>query len=183
MSEVISIGDARLVPDFPDYCVNSSGEVFTKRPCTNFAGNPGWRRLKGQENKRRGRKKQYLYVNVYRERGRMEKFYIHQLVLLAFVGPCPEGMEVRHLDDNTLNNALSNLCYGTHLQNQQDAVQNRCYRYGENHQNARFTADEIRDIRQMAAAGIKYRVITEKYGINHSHISRIVKREIYASVT
>ena len=32
--------------------------------------------------------------------------YIHHLVLLTFVGPRPEGMEVRHLDGDPLNNTL-----------------------------------------------------------------------------
>ena len=29
---------------------------------------------------------------------------VHQLVMLTFVGPCPEGQEVRHLDGNPFNN-------------------------------------------------------------------------------
>jgi hypothetical protein len=49
---------------------------------------------------------------------------VHQLVMLAFVGPCPDGMEVRHLDSNPANNALSNLTYGTRAENAQDRVQN-----------------------------------------------------------
>jgi NUMOD4 motif/HNH endonuclease len=38
---------------------------------------------------------------------------IHQLVLLAFCGPCPPKHEVRHLDNVKRNNALYNICYGT----------------------------------------------------------------------
>lgn len=47
---------------------------------------------------------------------------IHQLVAYAFLGPCPEGQEVRHLDGDPLNNVLDNLAYGTRSQNQFDAV-------------------------------------------------------------
>jgi hypothetical protein len=46
----------------------------------------------------------------------------HHLVLLAFVGPRPEGMETRHLDGNPRNNSLSNLAYGTHTENMQDKI-------------------------------------------------------------
>lgn len=42
---------------------------------------------------------------------------VHQLVLEAFVGPCPEDHEVLHLDHNPANNRLSNLKYGTRSEN------------------------------------------------------------------
>ena len=45
---------------------------------------------------------------------------VHQIVCEAFHGACPEGMEVRHLDDNKLNNAASNLQWGTRSENIQD---------------------------------------------------------------
>jgi hypothetical protein len=48
---------------------------------------------------------------------------VHRLVLLAFVGPCPEGEEVRHLNGDLLNNALTNLAYGTKSENQQDSIE------------------------------------------------------------
>lgn len=44
----------------------------------------------------------------------------HVLVMEAFVGPRPDGMQVRHLDGNPANNALSNLAYGTPAENMQD---------------------------------------------------------------
>lgn len=47
---------------------------------------------------------------------------IHRLVLLAFVGECPEGMEVRHLDGVRSNNRLANLAYGTKSENQRDRI-------------------------------------------------------------
>lgn len=36
---------------------------------------------------------------------------VHTLVLEAFVGPRPEGMEARHLDDDVENNRLDNLAW------------------------------------------------------------------------
>ena len=55
-------------------------------------------------------------------RGYQVRAFVHQLVLLAFVGPMPEGQLTRHLDGNPQNNVLSNLRYGTALENSQDAV-------------------------------------------------------------
>lgn len=49
---------------------------------------------------------------------------VHRLVMEAFVGPCPEGLEVRHLDDDPDNNHLVNLVYGTRSENLLDRVAN-----------------------------------------------------------
>lgn len=49
---------------------------------------------------------------------------VHRLVLEAFVGPCPEGLECRHLDDVKTNNHLSNLMWGTRIENRADMVRN-----------------------------------------------------------
>jgi hypothetical protein len=46
--------------------------------------------------------------------------YVHRAVLDAFVGPCPDGMECRHLDGNAANNKLDNLAWGTPAENRRD---------------------------------------------------------------
>jgi len=56
---------------------------------------------------------------------------IHSLVMFAFVGSRPEGLETRHFDGNHLNNSLENLRYGTSSENSIDTV-----RHGTN-RNAR----------------------------------------------
>lgn len=54
--------------------------------------------------------------------------YIHQMMMAAFVGPCPDGLEVRHLDGDKNRNRLDNFEYGTPSQNRFDTV-----RHGRNH--------------------------------------------------
>lgn len=58
---------------------------------------------------------------------------VHRLVLLAFVGPRPDGMECRHIDGDHQNNILGNLRWGTHSENEFDRV-----KHGTHH-NARKT--------------------------------------------
>lgn len=53
---------------------------------------------------------------------------VHRLVGREFVGPCPDGMEIRHLDGNKVNNNLTNLCYGTHSANVLDSVAHGTFR-------------------------------------------------------
>ena len=52
--------------------------------------------------------------------GRQEFHFVHRLVLEAFVGPRPEGMECRHLNGDPGNNIVENLCWGTHSENSLD---------------------------------------------------------------
>ena len=65
----------------------------------------------------------YLTVHLHDAAGgRHRTFYVHHLVMLAFVGPCPEGQEIRHLDGDAANSVLTNLVYGSHPENINDAV-------------------------------------------------------------
>ena len=60
--------------------------------------------------------------------GKRKSFYVHVLVARAFLGPCPEGQQVRHWDGNPRNNRLDNLLYGTPKENCED----RDERHGTN---------------------------------------------------
>lgn len=57
---------------------------------------------------------------------------VHRLVAEAFIGPCPEGMEVCHNDGNASHNHVSNLRWDTHLENVQDTL-----RHGNNSRRVR----------------------------------------------
>ena len=65
--------------------------------------------------------------------GEMRTRYVHQLVLGAFVGERPEGMEACHGNDNPADNRAENLRWDTRLANVRDSLRN-----GNNH-NARKT--------------------------------------------
>lgn len=49
--------------------------------------------------------------------GRQKTLHVHRVVLEAFVGPCPEGMEALHRNGVQSDNRLANLRWGTHLEN------------------------------------------------------------------
>lgn len=47
---------------------------------------------------------------------------VHALVMAAFVGPRPEGLEVCHRNGDPADNRLENLRYGSHGDNMYDSV-------------------------------------------------------------
>ena len=65
--------------------------------------------------------KGYLHVTLSKS-GREVRKPIHALVAAAFLGPCPEGLQIRHLDGVKTNNTPANLAYGTSSQNRLDSV-------------------------------------------------------------
>lgn len=63
-----------------------------------------------------------------RRNGEGKPFFVHRLVMAAFVGPCPDGMVVCHNNGNGLDNRLDNLRYDTQSENMNDTK-----RHGTNH--------------------------------------------------
>lgn len=63
----------------------------------------------------------YKRAGLYRD-GVQQFQYVHRLILEAFNGPCPEGMEACHNDGNAANNTLSNLRWDTRRANADDRV-------------------------------------------------------------
>lgn len=57
--------------------------------------------------------------------GKGSSVRVHRIVMAAFKGPAPEGLEVCHNDGNRANNNLENLRYDTHQANMDDK-----YRHG-----------------------------------------------------
>lgn len=61
---------------------------------------------------------------VLQDDGSTENVAVHRLVLLAFVGPCPEGMEACHANDDRRDNRLANLRWDTKSANCLDRTRN-----------------------------------------------------------
>jgi hypothetical protein len=58
----------------------------------------------------------YLAVDLSKD-GKTKLASVHILVALAWIGPRPEDMEVRHGPNGQLDNSVNNLSYGTHRDN------------------------------------------------------------------
>lgn len=75
----------------------------------------------------------HLHVGLWKN-GKVENILVHRLVLLAFVGPCPAGMEACHWNDISDDNRLENLRWDTLSANSRDALRNgRHYNANKTH--------------------------------------------------
>jgi hypothetical protein len=127
------------VPSFPGYRVGTDGSVWSinGRYCVKK-----WRKLKPWKTYNG-----YLQLMLYSERKPIV-FSVHRLILLSFVGPCPEGMECLHLNNDKQDNRPSNLKWGSQKQNMEQRQQEGGYAIGEKHHSSKLTRRNVIWIRK-----------------------------------
>jgi hypothetical protein len=105
---------------------------------------------------------------------------VHVLVAEAFHGPRPTGLVVRHVDGDKLVNRPSAICYGTRKANAADARRHGTARYGENHPNAKLTAEDVTGVRFALQMGVPRKAIAEKLNISVYAIHDIARGRRWA---
>jgi HNH endonuclease len=104
-------------------------------------------------------------------------FRVHRLVLLAFVGPPPEGTEACHDPDPTRsNNRLENLRWATHIENQKDMVKSGRSAVGERNSGAKITREVAEGILKAWQERKKNkRGIGRMFGVSEHVAGRIIR--------
>lgn len=74
--------------------------------------------------------------------GKPRTWRVHFLVMMAFVGPRPDGADVCHEDGDRVNNALSNLRYASRRENMADAIKHGTMA-GVKNGNSKLSAKQI----------------------------------------
>ena len=112
---------------------------------------------------------------------RRELISIHAIELAAFAGPCPPGMQARHLNDvKTDLRWPENLAWGTHLQNMRDEVLNGRSPRGERNRHSKLTAQQVHEIRRRRAAGERPYHLAREFGVRYSTIWMIMTGRTWA---
>lgn len=88
------------IPGYDGYTIDINGIVYTK---------------KGQQKYTRIGNTGYRMVALQRNDGKSMMLYVHRLMMLAFEGP--SELQVNHINEDRLDNRLSNLEYVTAYQN------------------------------------------------------------------
>ena len=115
----------------------------------------------------------HLYVKLQCPDGKERRVAVHRLVLLAFVGPCPEGMECCHGPGGPADNRLTNLRWDTRGANRLDAYDDSATRGAYAHPNAKLTPEQVNEIRAAISGGMSNGAIGQKYGVSRFTIHRI----------
>ena len=99
---------------------------------------------------------------------------VHHLVLGAFVGPKPMGMEGCHNNGDPTNNRLTNLRWDTHRNNHADRFRHGTNNAGERNGSAKLTKIEVKRIRALYAEGnLTMQRLSCMYGVAESTIMNI----------
>lgn len=165
----MSIEILKNIPNIKGYKVSNKGKIWSTKTNKFLASKSG----KG------GYKRLHLYNK--------NPLLVHRLVLETFVGPCPDGMECRHLDGNSNNNNLKNLCWGTKKENMQDAIKHgthRClYQDGELNLASKLTKQNIKMVVYMyQIGGFAQKEIAKIYNITQPTVSYIINKKIWKGI-
>jgi hypothetical protein len=157
------------IPEWPWFRVSSDGVVESCRQ-----NGPGgfltaeWCKLDGHANE-----DGYIEVKLSAN-GRDLLTRVHTLVLLAFVGPKPDGMQACHINGNRADNRLANLRWGTAKSNIDDREAHGNTARGERNGNAKVTSEIVQHIKDTRAAGKSFQRIADGYGVSKRQVMRII---------
>ncbi|MFA4834859.1 MAG: HNH endonuclease [Dehalococcoidia bacterium] len=171
----------KAIPGFPGYDVSNHGRVRSY-----------WSKVNGTRQREISNTPQklltlsfhgagYPFVNL-KNKHRMYPYLVHRLVLLAFVGPCPSGMEACHNDGSRTNNHINNLRYGTRKENVDDRAIHNTNLVGEKHPNCKLNAKQVKQIRLLYENGCKYKYLVMLFNISYAQISRIINYKKWKSI-
>lgn len=155
----------RQVPEFPNYRVGTDGSVWSR-------WNAQWGTREWHRISTRCGKSGYPQVSLYHYPRRL-RIRVHRLVLLAFAGPCPDGMEACHGNDVKTDCRLENLRWDTCSSNKRDALRNGRMPTGSSRPNSKFTEEQIVQIRKLRRSGCQLKTIASKFNVSISNISNI----------
>jgi hypothetical protein len=109
--------------------------------------------------------------------------YIHRIQAYQKYGDkiFDPNLEVRHFDNNKLNNSHENIILGTHSENMFDVpikIRMHTTRKGAA-KKRRFSYEEAEEIRIEHSKGMSYKKLCAKYNVGKSVISYIVNKKTY----
>lgn len=120
-----------------------------------------------------GKSKKSPYLNVTLSiKGKNVRRNIHKLVLLAYKGPRPNGLEARHLDGDVNNNKPNNLCWGTRAENVNDKKIHGTIPKGERNGRAILTIGQVNEIKELKGK-VPAIVLAKKFNVAATTISAI----------
>lgn len=156
----------KRIPKFSDYEVSTAGEIRSHKGMSvhmmkTRIGSDGYPRLTLQD-----------------DDGNKRVRRVHLLVADAFLGAA-RGRIVRHRNGNLQDPRLSNLKYGTQLENSADRYLHGTHGMGDNNSQAILTAKEARAIMKLKGK-VSQAEISRRFGISRQAVSDIHRGKTWA---
>lgn len=181
MSEVKSTVEYRDIKGFPGYRVGNDGSVWSLWRAVGHGNRRGFRYVVGHHWNRLAPKRinKWGHLGVSLHPG-IHYRLVHRLVLEAFTGPCPRGMEARHFPDrNPANNNLGNLSWATHTINLSDRLVHGTMTHGERGAS-KLTESQVQSIRSEYIFGVVGFIrLSRRYGVSEGAIRHIINRDTW----
>lgn len=112
--------------------------------------------------------------------GRSFQKFVHILVLETFRKKKNISHQVRHLDGDKKNNALTNLKWGTPSENQRDRVKHGTSQIGISRKhNRRLTKKEITKIRTMFSISKNRTEVSRKMNLSRTTVSDVINQRTH----
>jgi len=112
---------------------------------------------------------------------------VHRLVYESFVGPIPLGMQINHKNGQKADNRLENLEAVTPSENTLHGFRSlgrkpvKNPQPGEENGRAKLTKTQIPEIFRLRALGWSQQRIADKFGIDQTNISRVLRGNTWKS--
>ena len=175
----------KWVPGFVGwYKVSTMGRVKRTRSLTHYRLQNGiWTKVVFKPRLLGTKRKTKWYPEVcLRKKGKRYRFLLHQLVMLTFVGPCPDGMEVCHNNDKKHDNRLSNLRYDTPTNNRLDAIRNGVKSIGSQCSFSTLNEDVVTWIRLLYPLGATQKALASAFRVSPGTVSDVICRKTWKHV-
>lgn len=117
----------------------------------------------------------YPVVNLTKP-GVRRQMFLHKVILEAFTGGRPEGMEACHNDGDTTNSRLENLRWDTRSGNHEDKRKHGTWQVGEMANNSKLTEAVVIEIRKR---GLSAAQASREYGLSKTNAKRIVRGDTW----
>lgn len=172
------------IRDFPGYRVGDDGSVWSQRRIGRKAGLTGeWRQLRAITHERF-----YLKVTLHNRDVKLQRL-VHLLVLEAFIGPCPDGMEGCHNDGAQAGHHLANLRWDTPKNNHADKRKHGTILTGSRHGRSKLTEAQVKQFREHIASFTDFHerrtavaAARKKLGISQAMSSLILNRKNWTHI-
>ncbi len=153
------------IPDYPNYLISIDGDVISRTVEESYNNSRRFKPLVLKGDVNHG----YKRVQLYNKEG-SKRYRLHRLMLQVFIGA--KDLLACHKNDDKQDNKLENLYWGTHSQNNNDAVVNNKIARTKTQpmdKGAKVSASRMLPFVKLYEKGERVSILVKLIHIEHGH--------------